>query len=111
MLIELYILTWVIAVVAFTYSEILTDHGMILYGWRGLLFRCLKSEDHWLFKILVGCSYCVAGQWMLWIFLYISIFENKYFDILYDPFTHIACVVITVFNVAIIKKGRIYDRE
>lgn len=111
-MLELYILTIVIAVCAFTYSEILTDHGMILYGWRGILFRIFKSEDHFLFKILVGCSYCVAGQWTLWSYLYVCIFGNQLFDKLdYDPIVHIGMIMITVFNVAIVKKSRIYERD
>ncbi len=112
MLVELILLSIAISVVAFTYSEILTDSEMVLYHWRGFLYRIFKSEDHFLFKILVGCSYCVGGQWALWTYLYLCIFDNQYFDMLvYNPFVHIGFVSVTVFNVAIIKKCRIYERE
>lgn len=112
LILKLYLLSWAISVVAFTYSEILTDHGMILYKWRGILFMLFKNEDHFIFKILVGCAYCVSGQWMLWIYLYLCIFGNELFGVLdYDLIMHIALISITVFNTAIIKHSRIYERE
>jgi len=112
LILSLLTLSVVIAVCAFTYAEILTDTGMILFKWRGFLYRLFKSEDNILFKILVGCSYCVAGQWALWIYAYISIFDSKLFDkIEYNPFIHIAFVLITVFFVAIVKKAGIYEQE
>ena len=114
---KLYILTWVIAVCGYTYVNILTDTNMILSPWRLFLFKKLNNcdggaEDNWLFKILVGCAYCVSGQWSLWAYLFISIFGSDLFDkIEYNPFIHAVVVMVTVFNVAIINKAGIYGNE
>ena len=111
LILQLYILTWVLAICAYTYSMILTDNDMILSPWRRFLFIKL-GEDNWLFKILVGCEYCVAGQWALWTYLFISIFDSDLFDkIEYNPFIHLAVIMVTVFNMAIINKAGIYGRE
>ncbi len=114
---KLYILTWVIAVCGYTYSNILTDNEMILSKWRLFLYKKFSScdrtaEDHWLFKIIVGCAYCVSGQWMLWTYLFISIFDSNLFDKMeYNLFIHLAVIMVTVFNVAIINKAGIYEGE
>lgn len=100
---ELYIFTLVVAIIAYTYTEILTDHGMIFFRWKGWLFKKLKSDEHWLFKILVGCPYCVSGQMALWMYLYFVVFES----LEYHWYVHISTVAITIFNVALIKKAGI----
>ena len=116
-MLDLYILTWVIAVCGYTYTNILTDNDMILSRWKLYLYRRFSTtdrtaEDYWLYKILVGCAYCVSGQWALWTYLFISIFESNLFDTIeYNPFVHLAVIMITVFNVAILNKAGIYGTE
>lgn len=106
--IKLYIITWAVAISAYTYAEILTDSGMLLFNWKGWLFKIFKSDEHWGFKILVGCSYCVGGQWMFWLYLIWALFGHDYYEISYDPFAHIFLVLNVIFNVALIKKAGIY---
>lgn len=109
--IKLFILTWAVAISAFVYTEILTDSGMILFHWKGFLFKIFKSDENWLYKILVGCTYCVAGQWTLWLYLLFALIGHDYFDFSYDPFAHLFLVLLTIFNVALIKKAGIYEQE
>lgn len=96
---------------AYTYAEILTDHGMILFKVKGFLFKIFKSETNWLYKILIHCAYCVAGQWTLWAYLGLAFIGHPYFDLTYDPFAHLFLVLLTIFNVALIKKAGIYGKE
>lgn len=52
-----------IGILAFVYVEILTAEGMIfdwIHNW------CEIKLPAWLFKMIIGCSYCVAGQIALW---------------------------------------------
>lgn len=115
LVLKLYLLTVAIAVVAYVYAEFLTSHGMLLFGFRGWLYRKFKAkggEDYWLFKILVGCAYCVAGQWALWAYLYLVFTKPDLFYINeYSVWAHIAVVSFTIFNVLLIKKAGIYGEN
>ncbi len=63
-----YILSIKLAIVAFVYSEVLTEPGMAL-NW---LFHLLNKLPEFLFKPLIGCFKCVSGQMALWVFLYFN---------------------------------------
>lgn len=88
-------LTFAVAISAFVYSNMLTEEGMIFNS----LFETLEEKlPEWLFKPLIGCQYCVAGQWSLWFFIYYAIFEAK--D--YELYVHIWFVMQTIFITKII---------
>ena len=64
---ETYILSLQIAVCAFVYVVLLTEPYKIF----GDLYAFLEPRlPWWLFKPLMGCEVCVAGQLSLWIYLY-----------------------------------------
>lgn len=110
LILNLYLLTVAISICAWVYTTILTDSGMILFKYQEFLFKRLNPRCSWLFKMIVGCSHCVSGQMALWIYLYMSLFQTQFFDILHwDIVTHIWFVSVTIFNVALIKKTGLYD--
>lgn len=81
----------VIAIGAFAFSNILTDPDHML----GRLDAWL--DDHlpeYLYKPLIGCQYCVAGQWALWYYLVLAFVTN---EISYRPDIHILFVLVTIF--------------
>lgn len=86
-----------IAVVAWVYAEMLTEAGMIFnrpYVW---------AQEHlpdMLFRPLIGCVYCVAGQMALW--YYPFFFEYSVFD-------HIFFICSTILTVKIIDKILTYN--
>jgi len=108
---DLYLLSIAIAVVAFVYSEVLVDHGMILFVYKDFLFTKLSKRFEWIYKILVGCVYCVSGQWALWIYLFLVFVGTETFDLNYDLFEHITFISFTIFNVVLIKKAGIYGEN
>lgn len=88
-------LTLAIAISAFVYSNMLTENGMIFHG----LFEYLEERlPEWIFKPLIGCQYCVSGQWSLWFFLYYGIFEVS--D--YVFYIHIWFILQTIFVTKIV---------
>jgi hypothetical protein len=56
-----------LAVTAYVYSQVLTAPEMVLNGWYCFLERHI-GHIRWLFKPLVECCYCVAGQLGLWVY-------------------------------------------
>lgn len=70
-MIELVTISIKLGVIAYVYSIVLTDAGMLLgnvYGWlSGIANRHPNSE--WLLKPLMLCDRCVAGQFGLWGFV------------------------------------------
>lgn len=79
-----------VALVAYVYAMILTEPGMLLNAWYNFLDVKLGRRKHWLFKPLIGCFKCVAGQLALWYYL-IYHFNN------YDPATHIFIICLAIF--------------
>lgn len=94
-MIYLNFLTWAIAVSAFTYSNILTEPGMILFEIHSWLDDQLIGRWHWVFKILIHCQYCVAGQWALWYYII-------YYHSNYHFFTHVWFILQTIFIAKVI---------
>jgi len=89
----LFLYTLFLAMAAFTYSEILPPPGMLLNNMYDTLERRLPA---WLFKPLIGCCKCVAGQWALWLYP-ISFYHQ------YSIAVHIWVVLQSVFNAAIVR--------
>lgn len=88
-------LTVAVAISAFVYSVVLTERGHVLDSVNDWLeFRL----PEWFYKPLIGCQFCVAGQWALWFFLYLWFFEG----LEYKFYLHIWFVMQTIFNVKII---------
>lgn len=69
-----------IAIAAVVYSYILTQNGEVFGGLYGVLDRLFQSDrracrglgPHPIFKMIMWCEKCVAGQMSLWIFLYVA---------------------------------------
>lgn len=96
---EILFLNWAtvaIAISAFVYSIILTDNGQILNGIADYLERKLPE---WLYKPLIGCQYCVSGQWALWFYFYVCFVEQRFN---YVWWLHIWLIMQTIFIVKII---------
>lgn len=102
MLIHLYILSAAIAIVAWVYATVLTDSGMMLYSFKGWLYRVLPTV---VYKAVVGCVYCVSGQAALWFYLWIALHDG------YDLLQHIALICFAIFNTCIIVKLRLYGNS
>jgi hypothetical protein len=85
-ILNLHLLALMIALVAFVYSDVLTESGMIL-NW---LYRSLDNLlPGFLFKPLIGCFKCVSGQMALW---YYMIYHNNY-----DYREHLYIICLTIF--------------
>lgn len=95
---SLYILSLKIAIVAYIYSDVLTEPGMIFNG----LFHLLNRLPEWLFKPLIGCYKCVAGQMALW--CYVPIYYSTTSSVLHCAGNHIFFVSLTIFLTWIINK-------
>jgi hypothetical protein len=101
----------VLAIGAFIYSNILTGTGEVL-GWLyGFLDRLFKTDEraaegkgiHPLFKMLMQCEKCVAGQWGLWSFLiYVWPLYKQGNWILFLP--HLGFIFLSIFFAIIVKK-------
>ena len=88
---ELIKLSFAIAIIAFTYSVILTEPGMLLEK----IASRLAYLPQWLFYPLIGCEKCVAGQMALWY----CAFSYKHFVITEMLFT----ISFSIFIVTFIK--------
>ena len=71
-----------IAIVAYIYADVLTEGGMILNPlyvkldtWRINPCSNKKVIPEWIFKPLIGCYKCVAGQMALWSFFVVNYSE------------------------------------
>lgn len=111
LILKLYLLTWICAVVAWVYTVILVDSEMLLFHWKGFLYKKIGKRT-WLFKPLVDCSYCVSGQFAFWAYLYLVFFPVQSFDTIgYNAVEHIALMSFAIFNVALIKKTGLYGNK
>lgn len=82
-----------ICISAYVYSDILTRSEMILDKFDTWAYDKLPA---WIYKPLIGCPYCVAGQWSFWFYL-ISYFHE------YNIFTHIAFTFSSIYFISFIK--------
>lgn len=81
-----------IALIAYIYSVVLTEQGMLL---NGVYLWCEKRLPHWLFSPVIGCCYCVSGQFALWYYLIQYWNEYRFFD-------HVLFISATIFSMLII---------
>jgi len=101
----------VIAIGAFVFADILTNPGEVfdwLYRMLDFLFRNDIRErngkgKHPIFKMIIGCHKCVAGQWSLWTGL---IFYWRYYsnDCLIFILPHIGFILLSIFMALVVKK-------
>lgn len=82
-----------ISVVGFVYADILTGPGMVFEDLDSYLEAKLKR---WLYKPLIGCSRCAAGQASIW--LYPLLVDE------YSPLNHLFTVCLTVLFVVFLEK-------
>lgn len=96
----MFLTSFLIALVGFTYSEILTQGGMLLDKlYNFLQIRLEEKHEKW-FNVLINCPKCVSGQWSLWVFFFTPFFELSFTGLS----LHIAFITITIWNVLIINK-------
>lgn len=90
-----------ISVVSYVYSEVITQPSMILNGFYNWLDRRIgETSTHpkmWLFKPLIGCPQCVAGQIGLWFYLIVS-YHN------YSLWQHLAFVCFAIYLISPVHK-------
>ena len=87
----LLLMSSVIAIGAFTFSNILNQPDHLFGKLDGWLFVNLPE---YIYKPLIGCQYCVAGQWMLWYYLLISFVTR---EVSYRLDIHILLILFTIF--------------
>ena len=92
-MIELIIIPICCAIVAWVVANILTSKGMILAPIHEIIIKL----PEFLHKPLITCPYCMAGQYMFWIYLYRNLTT---YNILY----HIWAVAFSIFVVEIINR-------
>lgn len=114
---DYFILSFLLAVLAYVYTNVLTEPTEIFSKWKSFLHNKLNDEEklnaglgyHPLFKVLVHCEKCFAGQTALWVYLILS--HNRYFDSLLIPkalfiliLKHVCFITLTILQVVLIKK-------
>jgi|SRR3972149_4608034 len=107
---DYFILSLLIAVVSFVYTNILTGNGEA-FGWLyKRMYHLFKSDEreskglprHPLFKVLIDCEKCVAGQISFWSFLIIH--YNEYLKVSFLlALQHLLFVGLTIFFTIIVK--------
>ncbi|MFT4203491.1 MAG: hypothetical protein QM610_06205 [Chitinophagaceae bacterium] len=88
-----YLVALTVGIGAFTYTHILVGPGMLLEkvnDWAQL------HLPPWLYKPIIGCEKCVAGQWALW--SYIAVFDR------YDWKWHMLFTLLAIFLADIVTK-------
>lgn len=105
---DYFILSFLLAVLAFIYTNVLTQAGEVFGALYSKLYRYFKSDEreqqglpkHPLFKVLIDCEKCVAGQIAMWSYLIINF--NQYICFI-SVLKHFLFVSLTIFAVIIIK--------
>lgn len=87
----LILLSSFLSIGAFVFSQILTSPEHILGALDAWLERNLPED---LYKPVIGCQYCVAGQWALWEYLALSFITR---EIHYRPDVHILFILFCIF--------------
>ena len=98
---NIYIESVYVAVIAFVYSCMLTESGMIFNKPYVLAEKYLPA---WLFNPIIGCMYCVAGQIALWYYLIAFWFEYSFID-------HVLFISAAILGVKIINSLITYIDE
>jgi hypothetical protein len=114
--------------IAAVYSAILTEPEMLLNPWYNWLDRKLGPSSKqpiqgplqvgvsrsyglpramWLFKLLIGCPRCVAGQAGVWLCLLVVVTE----PIKYSFFGHLLAASASIFSVSFYHKFYKWSRN
>jgi hypothetical protein len=101
-----------ISVIAVVYSYVLTFPGEIFFNLYKLLHKAFQTDEreakglypHPIFKLLIACEKCVAGQIALWSYLALMWPAYLKFKIAAVAFGHIGFVAMTIFLTVIMKK-------
>lgn len=102
-MLELILTGLLIAVAGYTYSQILTQAGMIFNGLYNLLDKWIgfgtseKARVPWLFYPLIYCPKCVSGQLALW--GYFLSFPH------YNLLHHVLLVTLAVYLVKFVEQA------
>lgn len=91
-MLELFIISVLIAQLCGVFGEILSAPGFI-FDWY---IRLIDNLPKWIKNPIGYCSYCMAGQLSLWLYLY---FMHDY-----CIFIHVAFIINTIFFTHIINK-------
>lgn len=95
------LLAFKLAVVSYVYAVILTEPGMFLSWWYKFLLSLNLPE--WIFKPLIDCFKCVAGQAAFWGYLIYT--DNlMWLPKNYNPFDHLYLICLTILISIIIDK-------
>lgn len=107
---DYFILSFLIAVFAFVYTNILTANGEVFGCIYKMLYHKFKSDQreqnglprHPLFKVLIDCEKCVSGQISLWSFLILHLYGYREVSFAL-VLQHILFITLTILFTIIIK--------
>jgi hypothetical protein len=100
-MIDIILLAALCGIAGIVVRNILTDPGMVLAPLYNLIVNRWKLPE-WVTKPMVDCSYCIAGQWALWAYLYCYWSQ-------YNPVHHVLCITTAIFTVDILTMNFKYD--
>ena len=113
-----YEISFLIAVFSFVYIVILTEPHQIfnsLYKKLDYFFNIRGCKEprktkHWLFKIIIGCEKCNAGQIAFWLYGFTNVMEYTEYPI-ETFFLHFAFITITIaFTVIITHTHKLFEK-
>lgn len=97
-------IAFISALIAFVYSVVLTQPKEILHGWGLFLYEITynhqKEDNHWIYRLLISCEKCIAGQLCLWWYLIRNFNSYSPDKIIY----HICTICLGIFLTIILKK-------
>lgn len=114
---DYFILSFLIAVLSYVYTNVLTEPTEIFSKWKSFLHNKLNDEEklnagygyHPLYKVLVHCEKCFGGQLALWTYMVLS--SGSYANNILIPkamfiliLKHLCFIALTIFTTIIIKK-------
>lgn len=116
-MLELFIYSFLIAVVAFVYKDFLSQEP-VLNWWFKIGDRYHKR---WFYKPIWGCEFCIAGQFAFWTYLLNILFGvilketapisrlifsivPKYHFLDWSVFSWVIFICLTIFNVWLVAK-------
>lgn len=99
-----------ISIFSFVYTYILTQPDHLLNGTYKRLYSFFKTDErlaenksvHWLFKILMYCEKCNAGQIACWLYLFNNL-HNYYLHPVRTFLFHLSFITLSIFLTSIIK--------
>lgn len=107
---QYFILSFLIALFSFVYTNILTGNGELLGSIYTKMYHYFNSDyreqrghaRHPIFKVLIDCEKCVSGQIALWSFLIIHI--DGYSEVSFIlVLKHLLFITLTIFLTIVVK--------